>query len=117
MIHSMGFGRAFWLDEENEVCSAPWRKDGTVDMAQMDYVSEWTDLEGVDMYRLMDIIKQLINDKMNKYADNITTYAANITREQIKSGIKGNLLWLSNKYLNTCYEIVLTRLPSILLPL
>ena len=91
MIHSMGFGRAFWLDEENEVCSAPWRKDGTVDMAQMDYVSEWTDLEGVDMYRLMDIIKQLINDKMNKYADNITTYAANITREQIKS-IKGNML-------------------------
>ena len=117
MIHSESFGRAFWLDEENEVCSAPWRKDGTVDMAQMDYVSEWTDLEGVDMYRLMDIIKQLINDKMNKYADNITTYAANITREQIKSGIKGNLLWLSNKYLNTCYEIVLTRLPSILLTL
>jgi len=106
MIHSMGFGRAFWLDEENEICSAPWRKDGTVDMAQMDYVSEWTDLEGVDMYRLMDIIKQLINDKMNKYADNMTTYAANITREQIKSGIKGNLLWLSNKYLNTCYEIL-----------
>ena len=66
MIHSLHFGRAFWLDEENEVCSAPWRKDGTVDMAQMDYVSEWTDLEGVDMYRLMDIIKQLINDKMNK---------------------------------------------------
>ena len=92
MIHSESFGRAFWLDEENEVCSAPWRKDGTVDMAQMDYVSEWTDLEGVDMYRLMDIIKQLINDKMSKYADNITTYAANITREQIKSGIKGNLL-------------------------
>ena len=92
MIHSMGFGRAFWLDEENEVCSAPWHKDGTVDIANMDYVSEWTDLEGVDMYRLMDIIKQLINDKMNKYADNLNTYAANITREQIKSGIKGNLL-------------------------
>ena len=92
MIHSESFGRAFWLDEENEVCSAPWRKDGTVDMAQMDYVSEWTDLEGVDMYRLMDIVKRLIDDKMNKYADNVNTYAANITREQIKSGIKGNLL-------------------------
>ena len=38
MIHSESFGRAFWLDEENEVCSAPWRKDGTVDTAQMDYV-------------------------------------------------------------------------------
>ena len=92
MIHSESFGRAFWLDDDNEVCSAPWRVDGTVDTAQMDYVSEWQDMEGVDMYRLMDIVKRLIDDKMNKYADNITTYAANITREQIKSGIKGNLL-------------------------
>ena len=92
MIHSESFGRAFWLDDDNEVCSAPWRKDGTVDMAQMDYVSEWTDLEGVNMDILTNIIKRLIDDKMNKYADNITTYAANITREQIKSGIKGNLL-------------------------
>ena len=92
MIHSESFGRAFWLDEENEVCSAPWHKDGTVDTANMDYVSEWTDLEGVDMYRLMDIVKRLIDDKMNMYSKNITTYAANITREQIKSGIKGNLL-------------------------
>ena len=38
MIHSESFGRAFWLDDDNEVCSAPWRKDGTVDTAQMDYV-------------------------------------------------------------------------------
>ena len=91
MIHSMGFGRAFWLDEENEVCSAPWRKDGTVDMAQMDYVSEWTDLEGVDMYRLMDIVKRLIDEKMDRYSENITRYAANITKEQLKS-IKGNML-------------------------
>ena len=92
MIHSMAFGRAFWLDDNDEFCSAPWRQDGTVDMEQWDYVSEWTDLEGVDMYRLMDIVKRLIDDKMNKYADNVNTYAANITREQIKSGIKGNLL-------------------------
>ena len=92
MIHSESFGRAFWLDEENEVCSAPWHKDGTVDIANMDYVANWTDLEGVDMYGLMQIVRRLIDDKMNKYADNMTTYAANITREQIKSGIKGKLL-------------------------
>ena len=91
MIHSLHFGRAFWLDEENEVCSAPWRNDGTVDTANMDYVGDWTDLEGVDMYRLMDIVKRLIDDKMNRYSENITRYAANITREQIKS-IKGNML-------------------------
>ena len=91
MIHSMGFGRAFWLDEENEVCSAPWRKDGTVDTANMDYVGDWTDLEGVNMDILTNIIKRLIDDKMNRYSENITRYAANITREQIKS-IKGNML-------------------------
>ena len=91
MIHSESFGRAFWLDDDNEVCSAPWRVDGTVDMAQMDFVSEWQDMEGVDMYRLMDIVKRLIDDKMNRYSKNLTRYAVNITKEQIKA-IKGNML-------------------------
>ena len=91
MIHSESFGRAFWLDESNEVCSAPWCKDGTVDIAQMDYVADWQDMEGVDIMRLMDIVKRLIDDKMNKYSKNLTRYAKNITREQLR-GIKGNLL-------------------------
>ena len=91
MIHSESFGRAFWLDDDNEVCSAPWRVDGTVDTANMDYVSEWTDLEGVDMYRLMEIVRRLIDDKINMYSENITRYAANITKEQLKA-IKGNML-------------------------
>ena len=91
MIHSESFGRAFWLDDDNEVCSAPWRVDGTVDTAQMDYVSEWQDMEGVDIMRLMDIVKRLIDDKMNMYSKNLTRYAKNITREQLR-GIKGGLL-------------------------
>ena len=76
MIHSESFGRAFWLDDDNEICSAPWRVDGTVDTANMDYVSEWTDLEGVDMYRLMDIVKRLIDDKMNMYSNYQHTYSS-----------------------------------------
>ena len=91
MIHSLHFGRAFWLDEENEVCSAPWHKDGTVDTANMDYVGDWTDLEGVNMDVLTNIIKRLIDDKMDRYSENITRYAANITKEQLKA-IKGNML-------------------------
>ena len=91
MIHSESFGRAFWLDDDNEVCSAPWRVDGTVDTANMDYVSEWQDMEGVDIMRLMDIVKRLIDDKMNMYSENIAKYAENITREQLNE-IKGNLL-------------------------
>ena len=91
MIHSESFGRAFWLDDDNEVCSAPWHEDGTVDIANMDFVSEWQDMEGVDIARLMDIVKRLIDDKMSRYSENITRYAANITKEQLKA-IKGNML-------------------------
>ena len=91
MIHSESFGRAFWLDDDNEVCSAPWRVDGTVDTANMDYVSEWQDMEGVDIMRLMDIVKRLIDDKMSRYSKNLARYAKNITREQLR-GIKGGLL-------------------------
>ena len=91
MIHPESFGRAFWLDDDNEVCSAPWRKNGTVDTAQMDYLADWSDMEGVDMSRLMEVIRRLIDDKMNMYSENITRYAENITREQLNE-IKGNLL-------------------------
>ena len=49
MLHSMHFGRAFWLDDDNEFCSCPWRKDGTVEDLNWDYVSEW-DMEGVNLH-------------------------------------------------------------------
>ena len=42
-------------------------------------------------YNLMEIIRRLIDDKMNSYSKNITRYAENITREQLKE-IKGNIL-------------------------
>ena len=112
MIHSMAFGRAFWLDENDEFCSAPWRQDGTVDMEQQDYVSEWNDLEGVSLDKLFVIHRNLV--KGNGYnqievGQNITAivdavnadkikeqypfaiFANEITKEQIKA-VKGNLL-------------------------
>ena len=112
VIHSMAFGRAFWLDENDEFCSAPWRQDGTVDMEQQDYVSEWSDLEGVSLDKLFVIHRNLV--KGNGYnqievGQNITaivdavnvdkikeqypfaSFANEITKEQIKS-VKGNLL-------------------------
>ena len=48
MLHSMQFGRAFWLDDDNEFCSCPWRKDGTTEDLNWDYVSSW-DMEGVNL--------------------------------------------------------------------
>ena len=52
MLHSMHFGRAFWLDEEDQLCSCPWLKDGTVEEDNWDYVSEWTDWEAVSYTHL-----------------------------------------------------------------
>ena len=112
MIHSMAFGRAFWLDENDEFCSAPWRQDGTVDMEQQDYVSEWTDLEGVSLDKLFVIHRNLVMGNgynQIEVGQNITAivdavnadkikeeysfceFANEITKEQIKA-VKGGLL-------------------------
>ena len=70
MIHSLHFGRAFWLDDDKEFCSAPWRKDGTVEDLNWDYVSEWCDLDGLDLGRLLEIHKHLlVEDLVLKYYD------------------------------------------------
>jgi len=90
-IHSEHFGRAFWLDENNDVCSAPLINDD-VDIEQMDYLANWVDMEGVNMFELMDIISTLITEKTDRCCENNKIYAENITREQIKLGIKGNML-------------------------
>ena len=65
MVHSMQFGRAFWLDDDNEFCSCPWRKDGTVEDLNWDYVSEW-DMEGVNLDKLFDVHRTLIIEKHNE---------------------------------------------------
>jgi len=76
MIHSLHFGRAFWLDDDKEFCSAPWRKDGTVEDLNWDYVSEWCDLEGLDLGRLLDIHKTLIiEDTCSGIIDDAVEYA------------------------------------------
>ena len=76
MIHSLHFGRAFWLDDDKEFCSAPWRKDGTVEDLNWDYVSEWCDLEGLDLGRLLEIHKTLIiEDTCSGIIDDAVEYA------------------------------------------
>ena len=70
MLHSMHFGRAFWLDDDNEFCSCPWRKDGTVEDLNWDYVSEW-DMEGVNFDRLFDIHRTLTIEKHNQALEEV----------------------------------------------
>ena len=66
MIHSLHFGRAFWLDLDGQLMSAPWLKSGEVldgtygTDDQSDYVSEWTELEGLNFTALLDIHRDLV---------------------------------------------------------
>ena len=60
-VQSEHFGRHFWLDDEQELMSCPTFNDDTADLNNADYVSEWTDLEGLDLGKLLEVYKTLIN--------------------------------------------------------
>ena len=55
MFKSNKFGRIFWVDDDYEFKSCPLCIDGTGDFDMEDYVSEWTDWEGVNMEILFNI--------------------------------------------------------------
>ena len=62
MYKSETFGRIFWVDDELEFKSCPLNVDETGDFTCEDYVSEWTDWEGVDMNLLLAIHRcELLN--------------------------------------------------------
>ena len=111
MIHSMAFGRAFWLDDDDEFCSAPWRQDGSVDMEQQDYVGEWNDLEGVSLHKLFIIHRNLVLGNgtnkvevgqhisamvdaynIDEIREIIKMSPDQVTKAQITLGLKGNML-------------------------
>ena len=80
MFKSNKFGRIFWVDDELEFKSCPLNVDETGDFTCEDYVSEWTDWEGVDMNELLAIHKVCILNKtqyagslsLNDYAHKVT---------------------------------------------
>ena len=65
MYSSEAFGRLFWVDEALEFKSCPQFTDGTGDFEQEDYVSDWSDLEGVNIGLLFDIYKVELLNKIN----------------------------------------------------
>ena len=71
MYKSQTFGRIFWVDDNYEFKSCPLCVDETGDFDSTDYVSEWTDWEGVDMNKLFNIHKFCILNKIN-YAGSLT---------------------------------------------
>ena len=71
MYSSETFGRIFWVDDDYEFKSCPLNVDGTGDFDVQDYVSEWTDWEGVDMNLLLGIHRcELLNK--TQYAGSLT---------------------------------------------
>ena len=62
-VLSLHFGRTFWINADNDLCSAPTYKDGSTHWEQWDYVSEWTDLENVNLERLLDVHKTCLEYK------------------------------------------------------
>jgi hypothetical protein len=65
MVKSNTFGRIFWVDDNNDFKSCPQNIDGTGDFTCEDYVSEWTDWEGVDYNKLFNIHAACLHNKWN----------------------------------------------------
>ena len=55
MYLSEHFGRAFWIDDNNEFRSCPLKVNNEPDFDYIDYVSEWEDWEGVNFEKLFYI--------------------------------------------------------------
>jgi hypothetical protein len=71
MLKSNKFGRIFWIDDNFDFKSCPQNVDGTGDFDCDDYVSEWTDWEGVDMDLLFKIHKTELLNK-TQYSGSLT---------------------------------------------
>ena len=65
MYSSETFGRLFWVDDDYEFKSCPLCIDGTGDFDMEDYVSEWTDWDGVNYELLFNIHQSCILNKVN----------------------------------------------------
>ena len=99
MYSSETFGRIFWIDDDYEFKSCPLNVNGTGDFTCEDYVSEWTDWEGVDMNLLLAIHRcellnktqyagsLSLNDKAHKVTDKKDDYADKVDTLVDKMGM------------------------------
>ena len=82
MYSSESFGRLFWVDDNYDFKSCPLCVDETGDFDQEDYVSEWTDWEGVDMNLLFNIYKTELINKV-QYAGSLSHKEAQSTSHKV----------------------------------
>ena len=67
MVHSNTFGRIFWVDDNDDFRSCPQNVDGTGDFTCEDYVSDWTDWEGVNVSLLFQIHRTCLHLKQDHH--------------------------------------------------
>ena len=92
MYKSETFGRIFWVDCTNEFRSCPLKLDNTGDFDNIDYVSEWQDLEGVNLDMLLKIHRiEVLNQEKYKMGLVYDDQQNEITKKQLND-IKGSLL-------------------------
>ena len=81
MYLSAHFGRAFWIDDNsNDFTSCPLFVNNEPDFTQIDYVSEWTDWEGVDIEKLFNIHRIELLNKVN-HNNKLTNSDFSLTEE------------------------------------
>ena len=80
MYLSEHFGRAFWVDPQNEFRSCPLFVNNKPDYSQEDYVSEWEDWEGVNFEKLFYIHHLEIINK-ERFGNKLTNSDYSLTEE------------------------------------
>jgi hypothetical protein len=87
-IESEEFGRHFFIDISFDFISAPSLVDGGYDESQLDYVSNWTEWEGVNMTKLFDIYRDLTwkenNDNREKASEEFAAYVDDVEKGEIQ---------------------------------
>ena len=87
-IESEFYGRHFFIDLAFEFISAPSLKSGGYDESQLDYVSNWTEWEGVNMDKLFDIYRDLTwqenHDSNEKHSSEFASYVDDVEKGRIE---------------------------------
>ena len=103
MFKSDTFGRAFWLDEQFNLKSCPLFVNNEPDYSQVDYVSEWTDMEGLELDKLLNIYRiEVLNEIKNEGQYDYTDY--NLTEDvynEVKKCYNFSNLEDNNSYIDS----------------
>ena len=67
MYSSDFFGRIFWVDDSLDFKSCPQFVNGTGDFEHEDYVSDWTDWDGVNVSLLFQIHRTCLHLKQDHH--------------------------------------------------